>query len=168
MNLIQNTPFEINVEVLEAVEWAWANNKTFAKFPHAEKLDKIPFPDDWDNMDKLAKKGWVLKARELFQKNREIDGGLALKLQDLRTARSLAKLPTKAFWVGASWDFRGRVYPVANFSHQRGDHIKSMRVYNGWRSSALTSETLTGLVKHPSRTGWHGSTSIRNRSERSL
>ena len=27
-------------------------------------------------MDKLAKKGWVLKARELFQKNREIDGGL--------------------------------------------------------------------------------------------
>lgn len=126
LNLIQNTPFEINVEVLEAVEWAWANNKTFAKFPHAEKLDKIPFPDDWDNMDKLAKKGWVLKARELFQKNREIDGGLALKLQDLRTARSLAKLPTRAFWVGASWDFRGRVYPVANFSHQRGDHIKSM------------------------------------------
>ena len=126
LNLIQNTPFEINVPVLEAVEWAWANNKTFAKFPHAEKLDKIPFPDDWDNMDKLAKKGWVLKARELFQKNREIDGGLALKLQDLRTARSLAKLPTKAFWVGASWDFRGRVYPVANFSHQRGDHIKSM------------------------------------------
>ena len=126
LNLIQNTPFEINVEVLEAVEWAWANNKTFAKFPHAEKLDKIPFPDDWENMDKLAKKGWVLKARELFQKNREIDGGLALKLQDLRTARSLAKLPTKAFWVGASWDFRGRVYPVANFSHQRGDHIKSL------------------------------------------
>ena len=126
LNLIQNTPFEINVPVLEAVEWAWANNKTFAKFPHAEKLDKIPFPDDWENMDKLAKKGWVLKARELFQKNREIDGGLALKLQDLRTARSLANLPTKAFWVGASWDFRGRVYPVANFSHQRGDHIKSM------------------------------------------
>ena len=126
LNLIQNTPFEINVPVLEAVEWAWENNKTFAKFPHAEKLDKLPFPDDWDDMDKLEKKGWVLKARELFQKNREIDGGLALKLQDLRTARSLAKLPTKAFWVGASWDFRGRVYPVANFSHQRGDHIKSM------------------------------------------
>ena len=126
LNLIQDTPFEINVSVLRAVEWAWENNKVFSKFPRSSKLDKISFPADWDQMDKASRKGWVIRAREIFHKNREIDGGLALKTQDLRTSRSLASLPTKAFYTGASWDFRGRVYPVANFSHQRGDHIKAM------------------------------------------
>ncbi len=126
LNLIQDTPFEINVPILEAVEWAWENNKCFSKFPRATKLDKLAFPDNWSELSKADKKGWVIRAREVFNKNREIDGGLALKTQDLRTARELANLPTKAFWVGASWDFRGRVYPVANFSHQRSDHIKSM------------------------------------------
>ncbi len=128
LNLIQNTPFELNTDILEAVEWAWDTNQQFSKFPSSRKLDKLKFPDDdtWLKMSTEQRKGYILKARDIYNKNREIDGGLALKSQDLRTARALAKLPTKAFWVGASWDFRGRVYPIANFNHQRSDHIKAM------------------------------------------
>ena len=44
--------------------------------------------------------------------------------QDLRTAREMATYDR--FYLPCNFDFRGRVYPIPNFSSNRDDHIKAL------------------------------------------
>ena len=128
LNAIQASPFEINGPILEAVMWAWDNDKSAGKFPRSKELGPLEFPPDYDDLPDKAKKRWRLKARKRHKRDKQIKGNMAQMKQDLRVAVQNIDNP---FWVGASWDFRGRVYPVANFNHCRGDHIKHMiTLYN--------------------------------------
>ena len=125
LNAIQATPFAINTPILEAVAWCWDNNFVAGKFPHSKELDALEFPANYDQLPEKAKKRWRLKARRRVKRNKSIKGGIAQMNQDLRVASELVDIP---FYVGASWDFRGRVYPVSTFNHCRSDHIKHMMV----------------------------------------
>ena len=123
LNAIQDTAFEINLPVFEAVCWAWENNKQAGKFPRSKELGPLTFPDNYNDLPEKAKKRWRLKARKRTKRDKEVKGNIAQMKQDLRVAQEVMDSP---FWVGASWDFRGRVYPVSTFNHCRGDHIKHM------------------------------------------
>lgn len=127
LNMIQATPLEINLPVLQAVEWAWDEAKVFGKFPRTEHLPRVQFPDDYDTLPIKTQKRWRKIQSKVIKKNRQIDGDrLVMNTYDLPLARELATLETKAFYLPHSWDFRGRVYPVCAFSHHRGDHIKAL------------------------------------------
>lgn len=127
LNLIQVTPLEINVPILEALEWAWEQGVSVGKFPRKDHLPDIVFPENYDTLDTKQQKHWRMKQRKVIQKNRQIDGDrLVMEKYDLPLARELATLETKAFYLPHSWDFRGRVYPVPSFSHHRADHIKAL------------------------------------------
>jgi DNA-directed RNA polymerase len=124
LNAIQGTPYSINGEVLDAVKWAFGECVRLDKFPLAERLPALEFPPDFDDLNDHEKKGWRLKARKIHDQNRGIDSDRAVFHLDMKVADEMAKYPS--FWLPHNLDFRGRVYPVPHFSHQRSDHVKAL------------------------------------------
>ena len=124
VNYIQETPYSINNDILEAVEYCWSNGLKIGKFPTQTKLERPDRPDNWDELDDRDRKGWRISARDVVSKNREIDGHRAVMAQDMRTAKEMAEYDR--FYLPCNFDFRGRVYPVPNFSPHRDDHIKGL------------------------------------------
>ena len=149
INAIQATPLKINTYVLDTVRWCWDNNKSFGKFPRRESLKHLKRPDNWENMDQYERKGWTLKAREVREKNREIDGARATMLQDLMTASELATFDE--FYLPWNFDRRGRAYPVSHFSYHRDDHVKAM--FNLKRGSKMDESAVSWLAVHIANTG---------------
>ena len=124
LNRIQATPYAINEPILDAVRWSFHNNLHLGKFPRKQHIEKLEFPDNYDDLPDDHKKVWRLKARHVVGLNRQIDGGRAVMVQDLKTATDL--LEYDQFYLPCNFDFRGRVYPIPTFSPHRDDHIKAM------------------------------------------
>lgn len=124
INHIQETPYKINKDLLKAVEYFWVNGIKIGKFPTQTKLQRPDRPDNWDALEDTERKGWRISARDVVAKNREIDGHRAVMAQDMRTAKEMAEYDK--FYLPSNFDFRGRVYPIPNFSPHRDDHIKSL------------------------------------------
>lgn len=129
VNAIQETRFAIDTKVLAAIRWCEGSKKRPGKsFPTAEdSLPKLP--------DKLNADEWAALApetkRAMSRKRKTIDnirkaagterGGFN---GDMETAEMLAG--HAAFYIPHSLDFRGRVYAVPHFNHQRSDHMKGL------------------------------------------
>lgn len=127
LNAIQSVPFKINEFVLDVVRWCWESNKTLSKFPSSRHLEKQPRPDNWEELPITERKAWTIAARKVLLKNREIDSNCAVMRADLSTAEYLSGFDE--FYHPHSLDFRGRVYPIAHFNHQRDDHIKALHTF---------------------------------------
>jgi DNA-directed RNA polymerase len=149
LNALQATPLKINTYVLDVVNKLWDQGIAFGKFPRKHHMEHLKRPEAWDDMDDFAKKGWSLKARAVREKNREIDGSIAMMTQDLGTANDLAKFDS--FWLGWNFDFRGRVYPVSHFSYHRDDHIKA--VFNLARGKTMDADAVSWLAVHIANVG---------------
>ena len=127
LNMLQSTKLKINEHVVEAVTWCWDNNKHLGKFPIKEYLPNLERPDNWDDMSSYVKKGLTIDARNIREKNREIDGARAVMAQDLKCANDMAQYDE--FYMPWNFDFRGRVYPVTHFCYHRDDHVKAMFMF---------------------------------------
>lgn len=126
VNAIQDTPWAINAEVLEVLEYCWKRDLVVPGLP-ACKLVTLPDrmdPAVYNAMDDFQRKGVRINIAQLREKNRSIVGDRAVMLRDLDTAKELARYDR--FYLPHSLDFRGRVYPVCHFSHQRSDSIKAL------------------------------------------
>lgn len=126
INAIQETPWAINSKVLEVMEWAWENNVKVGKFPTSEFLP-VPerLPDDvWKAMDAKERKVRRINLGAISTTNRAITSDIMMMTRDLSTAKDL--LQYERFYLPHNMDFRGRVYPVPHFNHQRSDHIKAL------------------------------------------
>lgn len=149
LNMLQSTKLNINEHVVDAVTWCWENNKNLGKFPIKEYLPNLTRPDSWDDMSPYDKKGWSIDARNIREKNREIDGSRAVMAQDLKCAKDLCDYDE--FYMPWNFDFRGRVYPVTHFSYHRDDHIKAM--FNFKDKCRLDSESKWWLAIHIANVG---------------
>jgi len=126
VNAIQSTSWAINEEVLKVVKWAWDNNIDIPGLPRRDLTD-LPSRLDaevWENMTESQRKGHRLTILGLREKNRAIVADRQVIERDLATANELTKY--ERFYLPHNLDFRGRVYPVCHFSHQRSDHIKAL------------------------------------------
>tara|TARA_R100000742_G_C4278672_1_gene101809 strand:- start:1277 stop:3766 length:2490 start_codon:yes stop_codon:yes gene_type:complete len=149
LNALQETPLEINKDMLHVVKWCWENGKAPAKFP---LKDYIEYPDKHDNWDELTdeqKKGIRLDIKSIRIKNREIDGARAVMQQDLATADELSNF--EEFYLGWNMDFRSRVYPVSFFNYHRDDHVKSLFLLK--EKSKITKDNVAWLAIHLANTG---------------
>lgn len=125
INIIQNVPWRINEYVLSAVEWAWEEGLQPDKsFPMRNHLPVPPMPDNYEELSDKQKKAARAKSAAVRFLNRRCDGDRSNMASDLQQARDLRNYDQ--FWQPYSFDFRGRIYPIANFNSQRGDHIKSL------------------------------------------
>jgi DNA-directed RNA polymerase, mitochondrial len=126
VNAIQETPWAINSEVLAVLEHCWANDLSVPGLP-GNKLLPLPermTPEAYNALDDFQRKGVRINIAQLREKNRGIVADRAVMLRDLDTAKELNRY--ERFYLPHSLDFRGRVYPVCHFSHQRSDSIKAL------------------------------------------
>jgi DNA-directed RNA polymerase len=126
VNHVQSTPWAINMPVLAALEWAWSEGIDIPGLP-SPKLASIPeklSEAEWGAMDDRARKGRRIHIANLRERNRRIVADMAVMTRDLETAKELSRY--ERFYLPHNLDFRGRVYPVCHFSHQRSGHVKAL------------------------------------------
>ena len=81
-------------------------------------------------------------------KNREIDGNKAVMRQTLETADYIGE---NVFYLPHNYDFRGRLYPVCNFSHHADDYRKAL--LNLAEAKPMTEAGLLYLSIHVAKCG---------------
>lgn len=124
LNTIQEVPLRINEPVYEMVKFCWENGIVIGKLPSKKSLPIPRVPETWFQMDDESKKLWKRNKEKVVLRNRAIEADILNMAQDLATAKEY--LDMGSFYLPHSLDFRGRVYPVPVFNHQRADHIRSM------------------------------------------
>lgn len=124
LNLIQSVPLRINEAVLKQVEACWELGLTVSKFPNKNGITLPKTPENWFQMSKEEQRTWKRNKEKIILRNRAIDAEVANMAHDLATARSYFNMGD--FYLPHSLDFRGRVYPVPVFNHQRADHIRAL------------------------------------------
>lgn len=126
VNTIQNTEWSINQPILELVEWCFDQGISGLGLP-GNSLMEVPEKYDsdvWEAMTPQERKGHRITLAGIHERNRAIVSEQAVLFRDLETAKELTRFAS--FWLPHNLDFRGRVYPVPHFSHQRQDPIKAM------------------------------------------
>lgn len=107
-NLIQKTPWEVNMQVFEVMKWAWENSVKVGGLPHREEELVPPPPTDYDD-NKEANLEWRIMACGIHRRN------VATVSHRLRTARLLyliEKMAGSTFYYPSHCDFRGRIYNI--------------------------------------------------------
>jgi len=124
LNAIQDTEFKINNVVFEQVNKSYKNGDLISKFPRKKKL-KIPGKvNNWEELDSKERKRIKKNKEKVILRNRTIEADVVNMTTDLNMAEEL--LQFDKFYLPHSLDFRGRVYPVPTFNHQRADYIRAM------------------------------------------
>jgi DNA-directed RNA polymerase len=161
VSAIQDTAFSLSPEVLALVKWSWRKGLSLKKFPSRERVPtKLPW--DLEYMDIREKARHLALHYRAVRYNRGISSNAAAMRRDLETADWLTGLP--AFWLPHSLDFRGRVYPIPSFNHQRADHVKAMFRFS--RGERLGPQGLRALKWHVANTGDFGKVSKRSWEQR--
>jgi len=148
LNAVQATPLKINTDVLDAVDWAIDTGQVFAKFPELKPPAIPEMPED-EEVTEEYKRQIRADRKEWHVKRRECVANLAVIDSDLRTAREMSQF--EQFWIGWSFDFRGRMYPVSHFNYHRDDHVKALFLLA--RGKKLDDESVGWLYIHLANTG---------------
>ena len=121
LNRLQETPWRVNGPVLDLVRMVVEKGGGVAGVPGTEQEALPPKPHDIDENEE-ARKRWRKAASKVRDRNH------VAKLEALRVSRVVAlgkKLrDLDAFFFPYSLDFRGRVYPIADFLSPQGDDIQ--------------------------------------------
>lgn len=124
LNSIQEVPLRINRGVYEIVRHCWEEGILVGKIPSRNTIALPPLPTNWEALSVEEKKLWKRDKEKVILRNRAIEAEILNLAQDLATAHEYLEMGT--FYLPHSLDFRGRVYPVPVFNHQRADHIRAM------------------------------------------
>lgn len=129
VNAIQETHWAIDQRVLSVIIECREIGLTPGKsFPvHSDNLPLIPAKlpvDEWAAMPKDARSAMSRERRAKLNVMRAAGLDNAVLKSDLKTAVTLEK--AGGFYLPHSLDFRGRVYAVPFFNHQRSDHMKAL------------------------------------------
>lgn len=124
LNAVQSTPFAINKPVLEQVIAAWERGDVIGKFPRKAKLKVPGKTKNWDELDAKQRKHVKKTKEKIILRNRAFDADVVNMATDLNLATELSK--HDKFYLPHNLDFRGRLYPVPTFNHQRADHIRAL------------------------------------------
>lgn len=124
LNALQATPLRINKRVLEVLNWVVREKCRFGKFPELEPPIFPKLPDDFEDLPEKTQIQLKRDQKQWHVKRRESVANLVVMREDLKTANRMSLVD--AFWLGWSFDFRARMYPVSHFNYHRDDHIKSL------------------------------------------
>lgn len=150
VNTIQAVPLMINENLLEVLTHCWTHKVPVKGLPAVVEFTHKPYPGDeeWLAMTIPQKKLWTKEKKMAILKNRAMESDWFQINQDLGIARELLGKP---FALPCSLDFRGRVYPIPSFNHQRSDHVRNLFVFaNG---KPLGHEGARWLAIHIASTG---------------
>ena len=153
LNALQATPLSVNKEVLAAVEWCWAESKSFPEgnnFPMSTPPPFPQLPEDYDDLDKEVQSELRGDQREWHTKKRECTSNVLVMSQDLRTANDMTQYDQ--FYLCWNMDWRSRMYPVSSWNYHRADHVKAQ--FQFARGKVLATEQDAQWLKiHLANTG---------------
>lgn len=124
INALQDTPLRINKRVLDVLDWCVSEKLRFGKFPELEPPIFPKLPENFDGLPEKQQRQLKKDQKDWHVKRRESVANLVVIDDDLRSAFKMAEYDR--FWIGWSFDFRGRMYPVSHFNYHRDDHIKAL------------------------------------------
>ena len=110
-NLVQQTPWRINEEVLDTMQWAWKNSVNVGGLPNREDEIIPDIPNDFHENDE-ANRRWRRMASGIHKRN------MATRSKRLLVSKVLYladKLKGNRFFYPSQCDFRGRVYNIPAF-----------------------------------------------------
>lgn len=112
INHIQDTPWRVNVKVLETLDAIWSAGGELGGLPSREDAPLPAKPVDIDH-NEAAKRQWKADAAAVYQSNASnVSARLAIHT-GLWMARKNAT--EEAIYFPHEMDFRGRVYPIPTF-----------------------------------------------------
>lgn len=152
VNAIQATGFRLNQDVLALVRFAWEQRLQLRKFPTTQKVPVPALPENMADLDARTKAKLLARHYKAVRYNRGVASNVASMKRDLDTAEWLSGLD--AFWLPTSLDYRGRVYPIPSFNHQRSDYVKAMFLFA--RGQVLGPRGLFWLKVHLANCGDFG------------
>ncbi|MEX2109838.1 MAG: DNA-directed RNA polymerase [Gemmatimonadaceae bacterium] len=120
LNLIQNTAWKINADVVELVEAIQRTGRMIAGLAAYED-DPLPSkPNDMDT-NETARKAWRRKAHAIHETNAMRKVRAVEQTKVVSAARSMAK--EQAIYFPHSLDWRGRIYPLADSLSPQGNDL---------------------------------------------
>ena len=118
LNAIQGTAWQINGDVLTLVRKIEQRGGGLAGIPTTKRERLPPRPTD---TSEEAQKGWERQAARTKERNRANTAKMRMVQRTLETAERV--LDADEIWFPHSLDFRGRVYPIADYLHPQGDDL---------------------------------------------
>lgn len=123
VNRIQETPWRINLRLLDLLQAASKGNAEMGGLPRAELLEVPVKPEDIETNEEARRK-YAIEARSIHEKNIALVGRQAKVRSVLNVAQKFADY--EAIYFPYQLDFRGRVYPVTALSPQGEDFVKAL------------------------------------------
>lgn len=120
VNYLQNTPFNINADVLDVILKMQEGNISCASLPSMQ-LETVPAKPHDIETNEEARKEWRTKAREVHTRNAAAKGKILAVDKTIRLASSLVN--EEAIYFPKVVDFRGRVYDCPSFLKPQGDDL---------------------------------------------
>lgn len=159
VNALQQTAFKINKRIVKLQRTCWESGSTWGGVPKRGKLDMppSPFPNTkTQDLDESQKKVlWKHKkvCQGIHEKNASNISKQVSFERSLKVAERFSKYPALHFIYQC--DYRGRVYPVAQFLSPQGSSIIKAQMMFANGESIDTYEELKWLYHHAANCfGW--------------
>lgn len=149
INALQATPLRVNKRVLKVLEYCVEEKLRFGKFPELEPPEFPKLPEYFDSLPEKTQRQLKRDQKEWHVKRRESVANQVVMNDDLRHARLMSNYDQ--FWIGWSFDFRSRMYPVSHFNYHRDDHVKAL--FEFARGKPVAEEDRGWLAIHLANTG---------------
>tara|TARA_R110002074_G_scaffold23790_4_gene71649 strand:+ start:1 stop:1887 length:1887 start_codon:yes stop_codon:yes gene_type:complete len=152
LNALQRTPFKINKRIIKLQRQCWESNQSWGGIPAKGEIEMppSPFPDvrtrdlDEEQMKVLWKHKKV--CQNIYEKNTSnVSKQVSFELS-LKVAERFQKFPALHFIYQC--DYRGRVYPIAQFLSPQGSSIIKAQLTLANGAPIDTYEELTWLYHH--------------------
>lgn len=120
VNALQDTPWRINKEVLNAVRYIWSVGSTLGGLPLRNDQPMPTKPLDIATNEE-ARKEWKRKAAPVHAQNHRLRGKRVAAAQKIWIAEKFCD--EEAIYFPHVLDWRGRIYPVPNLVNPQSDDL---------------------------------------------
>lgn len=117
VNAMQETPWAVNVPVMDALRRAWDESLPIKGVPASEATPLPPKPADIDD-NEVAKAEWKKSAARVYAGESKRQSRYLQLARTLDIAKKFSEFP--AFYFPHTLDFRGRAYAVPMFLNPQG------------------------------------------------
>ena len=146
INAIQDTPWRINTDALDALKYVYDNNIECGKLPRSDSKDFDPPPSELEGLPYADPKVREYRAYrfKIHEYNRRCIGKRVMAIRALQAATKFSKY--EEIFFPHDLDSRGRSYPKpAIISPQGADYVKGLLEFAEGKPSPLRENSIAAL-----------------------